>query len=93
MFRGQGPFIPEDTGERVQPKPSIVEATEGVISYPQSRITAPLGGDGTGIMEALALTTQQVDPRAYKEAAASIFQQDLQRKLLQNMMSYTQIPL
>ena len=73
MFRGQGPFIPEDTGERVQPKPSIVEATEGVISYPQSRITAPLGGDGTGIMEALALTTQQVDPRAYKEAAASIF--------------------
>ena len=67
-FQGQQPMMPEDDGGRIEPKASAVEADAGVISYPQSRITSPLGGDGTGIMEALALTANQVDPAVYQEA-------------------------
>ena len=68
MFQGQQPMMPEDDGNRLEPKPSSIEADAGVISYPQSRITAPLGGDNAGIMEALALTANQVDPAVYQEA-------------------------
>ena len=66
---------PQDTGyvsKQVEPKASAVEADAGVISYPQSRITGPLGGDDTGIMEALALTRDQVDPKAYQAAMAEL---------------------
>jgi hypothetical protein len=68
MFQGQQPMMPEDSGARLEPKASAVEADAGVISYPQSRITGPLGGDDTGIMEALAMTANQVDPAVYQEA-------------------------
>jgi len=72
MFQGQQPMMPEDSGARLEPKPAAVESDAGVISYPQSRITGPLGGDDTGIMEALALTADQVDPRAYQAAMAEL---------------------
>jgi len=72
MFQGQQPMMPEDSGARLQPKQAAVESDAGVISYPQSRITGPLGGDDTGIMEALALTADQVDPRAYQAAMAEL---------------------
>ena len=68
MFQGQQPMMPEDDGSRIQPKSSSIESDAGVISYPQSRITAPLGGDGSGIMEALAMTANQVDPAVYQAA-------------------------
>jgi len=68
MFQGQQPMMPEDDGSRLEPKLSSLEAGAGAVSYPQSRITAPLGGDGSGIMEALALTANQVDPAVYQEA-------------------------
>ena len=72
MFRGQQPLMPEDTGERVKPKISVVEAQEGVISYPQSRITEPLGTSPGSIMEAAAQFASQVDPAAYKAAAEQL---------------------
>ena len=72
MFQGQRPMMPEDDGARLEPKPAAVESDEGVISYPQSRITSPLGGDGTGIMEALAMTANQVDPAVYQAAMAEL---------------------
>jgi len=68
MFQGQQPMMPEDDGSRLEPKLSSLEAGAGAVSYPQSRITSPLGGDGSGIMEALALTANQVDPAVYQEA-------------------------
>ncbi len=68
MFQGQQPMMPEDDGSRIEPKASSIESDAGVISYPQSRITAPLGGDGSGIMEALALTANQVNPAVYQQA-------------------------
>jgi len=68
MFQGQQPMMPEDDGSRLEPKLSSLEAGAGAVSYPQSRITSPLGGDGSGIMEALALTANQVDPAVYQQA-------------------------
>jgi len=65
-------MMPEDSGARLNPKPAAIESDEGVISYPQSRITSPLGGDGTGIMEALAMTANQVDPAVYQAAMAEL---------------------
>ena len=80
---GTGKFYPNEinipgnygggeTRQKLEPKASAVEADAGVISYPQSRITGPLGGDDTGIMEALALTRDQVDPKAYQAAMAEL---------------------
>ena len=57
-----------ETRQKLEPKLSSLEAGAGAVSYPQSRITSPLGGDGSGIMEALALTANQVDPAVYQEA-------------------------
>ena len=59
-------MMPEDTGERVKPQISVVESQEGVISYPQSRITEPLGTSPGSLMEAAAQFASQVDPAAYK---------------------------
>lgn len=72
MFRGQQPLMPEDTGERVKPQISVVESQEGAISYPQSRITEPLGTSPGSIMEAAAQFASQVDPAAYKAAAEQL---------------------
>ena len=80
---GTGKFYPNEinipgnygggeTRQKLEPKASAVEADAGVISYPQSRITSPLGGDGTGIMEALAMTANQVDPAVYQAAMAEL---------------------
>ena len=72
MFRGQQPLMPEDTGKRVKPKISVVESQEGAISYPQSRITEPLGTSPGSLMEAAAQFASQVDPAAYKAAAEQL---------------------
>ena len=76
---GTGKFYPNEinipgnygggeTRQKLEPKASSIESDAGVISYPQSRITAPLGGDGSGIMEALAMTANQVNPAVYQQA-------------------------
>ena len=62
-------MMPEDTGERLQPKASVVEAQEGAISYPVSRITEPLGSTPAGIMEAAAQFANQVDPAEFAAQA------------------------
>jgi|TARA_R110002020_G_scaffold200703_1_gene403047 uncharacterized membrane protein len=72
MFRGQQPMMPEDTGERLQPKASIVEAQEGAISYPVSRITQPLGSTPAGIMEAAAQFANQVNPAEFAAQAETL---------------------
>ena len=72
MFRGQQPMMPEDSGARLEPKASIVEAQEGAISYPVSRITEPLGSSPSGIMEVAAQFANQIDPAVFAAQAEQL---------------------